>query len=69
MFKPSHIVRSPREHFMRAVDDELAKFERKEREFRHADQQDRAAKLGLPLPRSRPSTHQSGDRGTRPASR
>ena len=68
MFKPTRIVSSPREHFMRAVDDELAKFERKEREFRHADQQERAAKLGLPLPRTRPPTHQS-DRGTRPAGR
>jgi hypothetical protein len=53
---------------MRAVDDELAKFERKEWEFRQADQQERAAKLGLPLPRSRPSTNQ-GDRRTWPAGR
>jgi hypothetical protein len=68
MFKPTRIVSSPREHFMRAVDDELAKFERKEWEFRQADQQERAAKLGLPLPRSRPSTNQ-GDRRTWPAGR
>jgi hypothetical protein len=68
MFKPTRIVSSPREHFMRAVDDELARFERKEREFRQADLQERAAKLGLPLPRSRPPTNQ-GDRGTRPVGR
>jgi hypothetical protein len=49
MYKPTSISRTPREHFMGAVDDELFKLERKERAFRQADQAERAAKLRLPL--------------------
>jgi hypothetical protein len=48
-FRPTRIVKSHREHFMRAVDDEFAKFELKERAFRHADRKERAAELGLPF--------------------
>jgi hypothetical protein len=54
MYKPTHIARSPRDHFMRAVEEEFSKFERREREFRQADQDERAAKLRLPVPRNRP---------------
>jgi hypothetical protein len=46
---PTRITKSPREHFRRAVEDEFAKFERKERAFRRADKQERAAKLHLPV--------------------
>ncbi len=55
MYKPTRIVRSPCEHFMRAVDNELSKFERKERAFRQAEREERAAKLHLPVARSHPS--------------
>jgi hypothetical protein len=54
MFKPTRIVRSPREHFMRAVDDEFSKFERKERELRQAERDERAAQLRLPIARHQP---------------
>jgi len=43
------ITKTPREHFMRAAEDELAKFERKERVFRQADRDERAARLKLPV--------------------
>jgi hypothetical protein len=43
------IKATPREHFMRAVDDEFSKFERKERAFRQAERDERAAQLGLPI--------------------
>ncbi|WP_050420539.1 hypothetical protein [Bradyrhizobium tropiciagri] len=35
--------------FMRAANDELAKFERREREFRRKDRDERAKRLQLPL--------------------
>jgi hypothetical protein len=54
-FRPIRIVKSYREHFMSAVDDEFAKFELKERAFRQADREERAAELGLPVDRDRPS--------------
>lgn len=40
-------IKTPREYFMRAVEEELAKFERKEIAFQRADRNERAAKLGL----------------------
>ena len=49
MYKPTRIVKAPREHFMRAVADEFSKFERKERAFRQADRNERAAQLRLPI--------------------
>jgi hypothetical protein len=52
MYKPTRIVRSPREHFMRAVEDEFSKFELKERAFRQAERDERAAKLRLPIDRN-----------------
>jgi hypothetical protein len=54
MNKLLRIARTPREHFMRAVEDELSKFEQKERGFRQADREERAAKLRLPVDRDRP---------------
>ncbi len=57
MYRPMRIGRTPREHFMRAVDDELSKFERKEREFRQAERDERAAKLRLPIDRNRPHAY------------
>ena len=45
------IMKTPREHFMRAVENELAKFERREIAFQRADRDERAAKLRLPVSR------------------
>jgi hypothetical protein len=57
MIERKGIAKTPREHFMRAAEDELAKFERKERAFRQADRDERAAKLRLPLDKSVSPTH------------
>jgi hypothetical protein len=38
---------------MRVVEDELSKFERKERAFRQAEQDERIANLRLPVARNR----------------
>ena len=38
---------------MRAVEDELCKFEHKELAFRQAERDERAAKMGLPIARNR----------------
>jgi hypothetical protein len=56
---------------MRAVEDELSKFERKELAFRQAERDERAAKLELPIARNRPLTlSQNGSGpGLRPARR
>jgi hypothetical protein len=43
------IAKTPREHFMRAAEDELDKFVRKELEFRRTERNELAARLGLPL--------------------
>jgi hypothetical protein len=43
------IGKTPREHFKRAADDELAKFVRKEIAFQKAERDERAAQLRLPL--------------------
>jgi hypothetical protein len=45
----------PSEHFMRAVQDEFSKFERKERAFRQAEREERAANLRLRIARNRAS--------------
>jgi hypothetical protein len=65
MYRVTRMARSPREHFMRAIEDELSKFELKEREFRQADRQERASKLRLPLAHSQPSIR--SDKGTSPS--
>ena len=49
MFKQTRIAKTPREHFMQAVDDEFAKFERKEKEFRQSLREERATLLKLPV--------------------
>jgi hypothetical protein len=49
MVRRTTIAQIPREHFMLAVDEEFAKFERKERAFRNADRRERAERLRLPL--------------------
>lgn len=51
MFRERRIAKTPREHFMRTVDEELAKFERKERAFQRSDRDERAARLRFPLAR------------------
>jgi hypothetical protein len=54
MMRRTFEAKTPREHFMRAVDDELSKFERRELVFRQADRDERAAELRLPVETSRP---------------
>jgi hypothetical protein len=56
MIRKERIARTPREHFMRAVDDELAKFERKEMAFQQAEREERASRLRLPLARENPAS-------------
>jgi hypothetical protein len=51
---PTRISKSPPEHFMRTLDDEFSKFERKERQLHQAERRERAAKLRLPVELSRP---------------
>jgi DNA invertase Pin-like site-specific DNA recombinase len=52
MIKHTEMTKTPRDHFMRAVEDELAKFERKEKSFRQALREERAAQLRLPFGRN-----------------
>ena len=47
----THICATSRERFMRAAEEEMAKFERWEMEFRKKDREERAAELQLPLPK------------------
>ena len=49
MIERKRIARTPREHFMQAAADELAKFVRKEIAFQKADRDERAMKLRLPI--------------------
>ena len=49
MVEPKRIVKTPRERFMQAAEDELAKFVRKEIAFQKADRNERAVKLRLPI--------------------
>ena len=49
MVEPKRIAKTPRERFMRAAEDELAKFVRKEIAFQQADRNERAMKLRLPI--------------------
>jgi hypothetical protein len=49
MMERTQIGVTPREVFMRAIQKELAKFERQEIEFRKKDRQERAAELHIPL--------------------
>jgi hypothetical protein len=43
------ISKTPREHFMRAAEDELAKFVRRELAFQRAECEERALRLRLPV--------------------
>ena len=43
-----HSAATGRDHFLLAVQKELAEAERREREFNKADREERAAKLGIP---------------------
>jgi hypothetical protein len=47
--------KTPREHFVKAVRDELAKFESKEIEFQKMERDQRAARLRLPIGKFYPS--------------
>ena len=49
MVEPKRIAKTPRERFMKAAEDELAKFVRKEMAFQQADRNERAMKLRLPI--------------------
>jgi len=45
----TQVGKAPREHFVKAVHDELANFERKEIEFQKMERDQRAARLRLPI--------------------
>lgn len=47
--KPTQIKTATRERFMQAAQKEMAKFERREIEFRKQDRRERAAELHIPL--------------------
>jgi hypothetical protein len=49
MMECTQIGVTPREAFMRAIEKELAKFERREIEFRKKDREERATELHIPL--------------------
>ena len=49
MIERKKIAKTPRDHFMQAAADELAKFVRKEIAFQKADRDERAMKLRLPI--------------------
>jgi hypothetical protein len=53
-FRRPRTVKSSHKDFMRAVEAEFAKFERNERAFRHADREERVAKLMLPFNHHKP---------------
>ena len=49
MIERKKIAKTPREHFMQAAADELARFVRKEIAFQKADRDEGAMKLRLPI--------------------
>jgi len=49
MIERKKIAKTPREHFMQAAADELARLLRKEIAFQNADRNERAMKLRLPI--------------------
>jgi len=49
MIERKKIAKTPREHFMQAAADELARFVRKEVAFQKADRAEGAMKLRLPI--------------------
>jgi hypothetical protein len=44
--------KKPRKYFMKAVKEELAKFERKEIEFQKMERNQRATQLNFPMPKN-----------------
>jgi hypothetical protein len=62
MIKQKLIAKTPSEHFMRAAEDELARFVRKELDFQRAERDERAAKLRLPLAQAKSSSVQNRER-------
>ena len=62
MIERKWIAKTPREHFMRAAEDELAKFVRKELELRRAERNERAVRLRLPVSPERSTSVQSRER-------
>jgi hypothetical protein len=61
MIERKPISKTPREHFMRAAEDELAKCVHKELAFQQADREERARRLRLPVARIKQIS--IGDRG------
>jgi hypothetical protein len=51
MVERKPFAKTPREHFMRAAEDELNKFVRRELAFQRAERQERAQRLRLPVGR------------------
>jgi len=51
MMEHTHMSATSRDRFMQAAEKEMAKFERRETEFRKEDRKERAAELRIPLPK------------------
>ena len=49
MIERRTVPKTPREHFMRAAEDELARFVQKELAFLRAEREERALRLRLPI--------------------
>jgi hypothetical protein len=49
MMEHTHMSATSRDRFIRAAEKEMAKFERREMEFRKKDREERAAELQIPL--------------------
>lgn len=49
MIERKSFSKTPREQFMRAAEDELAKFVRKELAFQRAEREERALRLRMPI--------------------
>jgi hypothetical protein len=49
MMEHTHMSAASRDRFIRAAENEMAKFERREMEFRKKDREERAAELQIPL--------------------
>jgi hypothetical protein len=60
----TQVEKTPSEHFMKSVHDELAKFERKEIEFQKKERYQRAARLRLPIGKHYPSLSTSATDGS-----
>jgi hypothetical protein len=61
------IAKTPREHFMQAAADELARFVGKEIAFQKADRDERAMKLRLPISQFHPDPLAAIDASSMPA--